>query len=311
MAHRGTGNLKPRRPGEPRPAAKPSTAAKRARRSAKAKLEAAVKQRGGTPGSVISAEHLGQVLEAAVIAYEVGSQDISTRRRRTQLAAKKAAAKLGCDVPVNLMERVKGIVERRARGIVSSVAGEDLAERERLAEALAQESDFLEPPDQTTAAELRAIARKAAKDAPFLEQGPTVMTKAVRDPSKRPNDTLPPPGRGGAVQCPPDEAERRVAEIVKRLGLGATRQQLMEWARKSWPTGCSERNVDEYIKAARLILRANWAREREDFMLDLLEQYQRLGADARVEGQLGTALGCLNSMAKLTNLGGFAANQGN
>ena len=303
----GKGNLRPSPKGQGRQPAKGVP-----KRSARQRHQDAITQRGGMPGSVISADHLGQVLEHCVIAYEVGSQDTSTRRRRVMLAARKKCLELGCQEPPKLMERVKQIVERRARGITSSIAAEDLAEREHLAEALAETSDFLEPPDHTTAAQARAIARAAAKDAPFLPVAPTVMNKQARDPAKVRNPNgVPPVGKGRTVQASADEAERRVSEIVKRLGLGATRQQLLEWAAKSWPTGYSPRNVDEYIQAARTILRANWAREREDFMLDLLEQYQRLGADARVEGQLGTALGCLNSMAKLTNLGGFAANQGN
>ena len=98
-------------------------------------------------------------------------------------------------------------------------------------------------------------------------------------------------------------------EVVKRLGLGATRQQIQQWARENWTSGTSTRRIDEYIAAARAVLRSNWHRDREDFMVDLLEQYQRLAIDARVNDQLSTTLGCLNSMAKLANMGGFANGQ--
>lgn len=110
--------------------------------------------------------------------------------------------------------------------------------------------------------------------------------------------------------CPPTardgEVERRVHELVRRMGLGATRKQLRDWAKENWSSGTSDRNIDEYIAAARAELRANWHRDREDFMVDLLEQYQRLAGDARANDQLNTALGCLNSMAKLANMGGFS-----
>ena len=303
---RGSG-LRPLKPGDPKPAAKPKNAVRNAKQSAKRKLDRAVKQAGGMPGSIIPPDALGEILKACVIAYEVGSQDYGNRQRRVQVVARRLAKQYQCDEPVRLLERVKQIVERRKRGIATDLAADDLAKKELLAAAMAEQSDFLEAPDHTTAKQAREIARKAAAGAPILTMGPTKMAQSVRDPAKAPNHNCKPPvGTGGIDQAPADEAERRVSEIVKRLGLGATRQQLLEWAAKSWATGYSTRNVDEYIKAARMILRANWAREREDFMLDLLEQYQRLGADARVEGQLGTALGCLNSMAKLTSLGGFA-----
>ena len=102
------------------------------------------------------------------------------------------------------------------------------------------------------------------------------------------------------------ETQRRITEIIKRIGLGQTPNQITRWAQETWNTGTSQRNVNDYIRAARIVLRENWARDREDFQVDLLEQYQMLAQEARAAEQMGTALGCLNSMARLCAIGGFA-----
>jgi len=257
-----------------------------------------------------SAAELKTILQVGLEAATTGSQDRSNMRRRIDAAIRRHCDEIGVSTP-ELTPRILKHLDAVAKGHKTMrPPTEGLATREELKQALEQQSDFLELAEPSR--HWRAKHRKLDEDNPPLR--PSATAKRNRDPNnphggKR--DTPPPIGLNkGKHMATAEEADLRVTEIVQRLGLGATRQQIQEWARKSWSSGYSDRQVDEYLRAARAILRSNWAREREDFMLDLLEQYQRLASDARVQDQLGTALGCLNSMARLTNLGGFAAGHG-
>lgn len=254
-------------------------------------------------------KQLEVIMQAGIAAAQTGSQDPSNLKRRVTVAIRRKARELGVATP-DLTGRVKAHMERLARGYADlmpdvSVSNEKLAR----AEALEQLSDFADAP-RLSEAERKKY--KAMED----ELPPKVSAAAANKRNRKPackalRDNAPPPpvGAAGPKRSAGTESERRVHEIVRRMGLGATRRQIHDWARQSWESGISERNIDEYIQAARAILRTNWHRDREDFMVDLLEQYQVLAADARLNDQLNTALGCLNSMAKLANMGGFANGQ--
>lgn len=261
---------------------------------------------------VATVRQLEVMMQAGIEAARTGSQDSSNVTRRINAAIRRKALELRVQEP-DLTAKVKEHMKRLAAGHADllpdpSVSDEKLA----LATLLEQESDF------TDSKRLDAANRDAYRD---LEESlppppqPTADSKRSRNPNDKRNlashgKPKPPLAEKGRGPCATGtEAERRVHEIVRRMGLGATRRQIITWAQENWGSGTSERNVDEYIASARAVLRANWHRDREDFMVDLLEQYQRLSSDARAADQLNTALGCLNSMAKLANMGGFSSTQ--
>lgn len=259
---------------------------------------------------VATVKQLEVIMQAGIAAAQDGSQDPSNVTRRITVAIKRKAAELGVATP-DLTSRVKVHMKMLARGHSNllpdvSVSNEKLARAEMLSEL----SDFTDAPRLSEQERAHYKAMEEALPPPVQA---TKANKRNRKPaSKALRENAPPPpktkpGRGPVAVG--TESERRVQEIVRRMGLGATRRQIHDWARQSWESGISERNIDEYIQAARAVLRTNWHRDREDFMVDLLEQYQVLATDARMNEQLGTALGCLNSMAKLANMGGFANGQ--
>lgn len=239
------------------------------------------------------------------------SMDNSNTRRRIAAGIRAKAKELKVAEP-DLTDRVMKHLRAVARGH-SDLLGDAAYSDEKLARAemLERESDFAGTvAPELTEKEKRKYQRMESKLPPAVK--PATAARHQRDPEKngRRGMTPPPtsqPGRKAiTAKSQPAEAERRVMEIVKRMGLGATRRQILDWAKENWTSGTSDRSIDEYIAAARSVLRSNWHRDREDFMVDLLEQYQRLASDARFAEQFGTSLGCLNSMAKLANMGGFA-----
>lgn len=257
-------------------------------------------------------------MAAGLEAARKGSTAPRSVRARIRTAVKRKAEELNVLVP-ELTDRImKRIQQANALGSFADVdeVVDAATERAAAAEMLQRDSEYageVAPP--LSEKEKQRYAAMNAGAPPI----PSPSDKSKRDPIKNPRQThkpppVPPPGGypkipSGGKGGPTEEGERRVMEVVKRLGLGATRQQIQQWARENWTSGTSTRRIDEYIAAARAVLRSNWHRDREDFMVDLLEQYQRLAIDARVNDQLGTTLGCLNSMAKLANMGGFANGQ--
>lgn len=263
------------------------------------------------PLKAANVKQLRLILQAGIdAARRKGSRDPSNVKRRIQAAVRRKAAQLYVYEPDLTAKIYKHIRNMAASPMPSDVSAENLTDKEAAEALLQQQSDYagMKAPELTEEQKLNYMAMEAALPKPIT---PTGNALAKRDPSKPRGKVKPPvPPKGGHPQVDnPTESERRVHEIVKRLGLGSTRQQIHDWAKANWTTGTSARQIDDYMAAARAVLRTNWQRDREDFMVDLLEQYQRLATDARVNDQLGTALGCLNSMAKLANMGGFANGQ--
>lgn len=101
------------------------------------------------------------------------------------------------------------------------------------------------------------------------------------------------------------EMERQVQVVVKLIGRGCTQHEIKQYAIANWRTGWTDKALAHTMAQAKAIIRSNWAVDREQFLCDLLEQYQSLHAEARRAGNLAVALGVLNSVARLTMLGGF------
>lgn len=267
-----------------------------------------------------SVKQLNECMNAGLEAARSGSQQASNVKRRIINAVAAKAEELGVVTP-SLTDKIIKRLRAEANGEVDLLPDvDDIGpDQAKLDDVLNEGSDFtgkevphlrphvrrkyqakldeLPPPPKPSQDAKDARAKKrAARGGEYSSR--------VKEHNKPP---LAKPGRQACAEG--SEVERRVNEIVRRMGLGATRSQIKDWAKQNWTSGTSSRNVDEYIAAAQAVLRTNWQREREDFMIDLLEQYQVLAGDARANDQLGTALGCLNSMAKLANMGGFSQGQ--
>jgi len=263
------------------------------------------------PLKAATVKQLRLMLQAGIeAAQRRGSRDPSNVKRRIQAAVRSKARQLNVyepDLTAKIYKHIRALADNP---LPADVKAEHLTDKEAAEALLQQASDYagMKAPELTEDQKLQYMAMEAALPPKIT---PTGVANAKRDPSRQRGKVPPPPApKGGhptVTTNRTDESERRVHEIVKRLGLGSTRQQIHDWAKANWTTGTSTRQIDDYMAAARVVLRTNWQRDREDFMVDLLEQYQRLATDARVNDQLGTALGCLNSMAKLANMGGFSS----
>ena len=96
------------------------------------------------------------------------------------------------------------------------------------------------------------------------------------------------------------EKSFRVNRVARMLSNAAVRSEICQYAAEKW--GVHERTADEYIRAAREILREDWEIDRRSFTAELLSQLATLQKEARKTGQGHIALGCINSAAKLAQL---------
>ncbi len=96
------------------------------------------------------------------------------------------------------------------------------------------------------------------------------------------------------------ETERRIAGGARIIANGGRRSDCIQYASTNW--GVTKRTVDNYLKEARIQLRADWDIERPQMIADLLSQCSTLQMEARRNGQLNIALGAINTAAKLADL---------
>lgn len=104
-------------------------------------------------------------------------------------------------------------------------------------------------------------------------------------------------GRGRSTIA---EKTFRVNRVARMLANAAVRSEILQYSADKW--GVSERTADEYIRAAREILSADWEIDRRAFTAELLSQLASLQKEARKAGHGHIALGCINSAAKLAQL---------
>ena len=62
------------------------------------------------------------------------------------------------------------------------------------------------------------------------------------------------------------------------------------------------RQVDEYLREANQIIATDWDIDRRQFQAELLSQLSTLAQDARRNNQPHVALGCINTMAKISQV---------
>ena len=66
--------------------------------------------------------------------------------------------------------------------------------------------------------------------------------------------------------------------------------------------GVKLRQTEQYIADARIILKKDFDIDRRQFTADVLSQLSTLQKEARNNGQLHVALGCINAMAKIAQI---------
>jgi hypothetical protein len=97
------------------------------------------------------------------------------------------------------------------------------------------------------------------------------------------------------------EKEYRTNRVARLLSNGAVRSEVLQYAASEW--GVKTRTADDYIAAAREVLKADWDIDRRTFTAELLSQLASLQKECRKNGnQAHVALGCINTMAKIAHI---------
>jgi hypothetical protein len=97
------------------------------------------------------------------------------------------------------------------------------------------------------------------------------------------------------------EKEYRINRVARLLSNGAVRSEVLEYARREW--GVGRATADNYMAAARDVLKADWDIDRRTFTAELLSQLASLQKECRKNGnQAHVALGCINTMAKIAHI---------
>ncbi len=96
------------------------------------------------------------------------------------------------------------------------------------------------------------------------------------------------------------EKEYRTLRIAALIGKGATRSDLLRYTANEW--GLKERQSDQYIQDARIVLKKDFDIDRRQFTAEILSQLSSLQKEARNDKNLNVALGCINSMAKIAQI---------
>ena len=97
------------------------------------------------------------------------------------------------------------------------------------------------------------------------------------------------------------EFDLRAQRMARILATGGKRSDCVRFASQEW--GVGERQVCNYIARAREIIRADWSSiQRDQMIAEILSQYSTLQLEARRQGQLHVALGCIHGAAKVAKL---------
>ena len=97
-----------------------------------------------------------------------------------------------------------------------------------------------------------------------------------------------------------NEKEYRTLRIAALIGKGATSSELIRYTANEW--GLKQRQSDQYIQDARMVLKKDFDIDRRQFTAEVLSQLSSLQKEARNNNQLHVALGCINSMAKIAQI---------
>ena len=96
------------------------------------------------------------------------------------------------------------------------------------------------------------------------------------------------------------EKDYRTYRIASLLARGVTRSEIIKYTAAEW--GVKLRQTEQYIADARIVLEKDFDIDRRQFTADVLSQLSTLQKEARNNGQLHVALGCINAMAKIAQI---------
>ena len=96
------------------------------------------------------------------------------------------------------------------------------------------------------------------------------------------------------------EKDYRTIKIAAFLARGVTRSEIIKYTAAEWGVKLSQ--TEQYIADARIILKKDFDIDRRQFTADVLSQLSTLQKEARNNGQLHVALGCINAMAKISQI---------
>tara|TARA_R100000231_G_scaffold73384_2_gene57518 strand:+ start:7680 stop:7997 length:318 start_codon:yes stop_codon:yes gene_type:complete len=96
------------------------------------------------------------------------------------------------------------------------------------------------------------------------------------------------------------EFEFRVRKVAGLKARNASRSEIVAYGTREW--GVKPRQVDEYLREANQIIATDWDIDRRQFQAELLSQLSTLAQDARRNNQPHVALGCINTMAKISQV---------
>ena len=96
------------------------------------------------------------------------------------------------------------------------------------------------------------------------------------------------------------EKDYRTFKIAALLARGVTRSEMIKYTAAEW--GVKLRQTEQYIADARIILKKDFDIDSRQFTADVLSQLSTLQKEARNNGQLHVALGCINAMAKIAQI---------
>ena len=96
------------------------------------------------------------------------------------------------------------------------------------------------------------------------------------------------------------EKAYRTFKIAAFLARGVTRSEIIKYTAAEW--GVKLRQTEQYIADARIILKKDFDIDRREFTADVLSQLSTLQKEARNNGQLHVALGCINARAKIAQI---------
>ena len=96
------------------------------------------------------------------------------------------------------------------------------------------------------------------------------------------------------------EKDYRTYRIASLLARGVTRSEIIKYTAAEW--GEKLRQTEQYIADARIVLKKDIDIDRRQFTAEVLSQLSSLQKEARNNGQLHVALGCINAMAKIAQI---------
>ena len=96
------------------------------------------------------------------------------------------------------------------------------------------------------------------------------------------------------------EKDYRTFKIAAFLARGVTRSEIIKYTAAEWGVKLSQ--TEQYVADARIILKKDFDIDRRQFTADVLSQLSTLQKEARNNGQLHVALGCINAMAKIAQI---------